>query len=66
MIQNIGIPGLVLVLIIALVIFGPSKLPEIGKAFGSTIREFKNSTKDLLSDDTSLGKTQESENKELK
>jgi len=66
MIQNIGIPGLILVLIIALVIFGPSKLPEIGKAFGSTLREFKNSTKDLLSEDTNVGKTREPENKEIK
>ncbi|EPD53679.1 twin-arginine translocase TatA/TatE family subunit [Paenisporosarcina sp. FSL H8-0542] len=53
MMQNIGIPGLILVLVIALIIFGPSKLPEIGKAFGSTLREFKNSTKDLLSEEKS-------------
>ena len=52
MIQNIGIPGLILMLVIALIIFGPSKLPEIGKAFGSTLREFKKSTKDLITDDT--------------
>ena len=65
MIQNIGIPGLILVLVIALIIFGPSKLPEIGKAFGSTLREFKNSTKDLLSDDKSIVKTQEKENKDI-
>jgi sec-independent protein translocase protein TatA len=52
MIQNIGIPGLILILIIALIIFGPSKLPEIGKAFGSTLREFKKSTRDLVTDDT--------------
>ncbi|KAF0820064.1 MULTISPECIES: twin-arginine translocase TatA/TatE family subunit [unclassified Cytobacillus] len=50
MLQNIGIPGLILVLVIALIIFGPSKLPEIGRAFGSTLREFKSSTKELLSD----------------
>ncbi|MBT2667183.1 twin-arginine translocase TatA/TatE family subunit [Bacillus sp. ISL-4] len=51
MLQNIGIPGLILILVIALIIFGPSKLPEIGRAFGSTLREFKNSTKDLISSD---------------
>jgi sec-independent protein translocase protein TatA len=51
MFQNIGVPGLILILIIALIIFGPSKLPEIGRAFGSTLREFKSSTKDLISDD---------------
>ena len=62
--QNIGIPGLILVLVIALIIFGPSKLPEIGKAFGSTLREFKNSTKDLLSEEKNGGNTQEKINKE--
>ena len=41
MIQNLGIPGLVLILIIALIVFGPSKLPEIGKAFGSTLENLK-------------------------
>lgn len=52
MLQNIGIPGLILVLVIALIIFGPSKLPEIGRAFGTTLREFKKSTRDLVSDDS--------------
>jgi len=51
MFSNIGIPGLILILIVALVIFGPSKLPEIGKAFGSSLKEFKNATKDIVSDD---------------
>ncbi|WP_163538348.1 twin-arginine translocase TatA/TatE family subunit [Gracilibacillus sp. YIM 98692] len=51
MLQNIGIPGLILVLVIALVIFGPSKLPEIGRAFGNTLKEFKKSTNDLMSSD---------------
>ncbi len=41
-------PGLVLILVIALVIFGPSKLPEVGRAFGRTIKEFKSATKDIL------------------
>jgi sec-independent protein translocase protein TatA len=49
--QNIGVPGLILLLIIALIIFGPSKLPEIGRAFGNTLREFKNSAKDLMSEE---------------
>ena len=48
MLQNIGIPGLIIVLVIALIIFGPSKLPEIGRAFGSTIKEFKKSTRELV------------------
>jgi sec-independent protein translocase protein TatA len=53
MFQNIGIPGLILVLVIALIIFGPSKLPELGRAVGSTLKEFKKSTRDLVSDDES-------------
>ncbi|TCT25510.1 sec-independent protein translocase protein TatA [Melghiribacillus thermohalophilus] len=46
---QIGVPGLILILIIALVIFGPSKLPEIGKAFGSSLREFKHAATDTAS-----------------
>lgn len=51
MLSNIGIPGLILVLVIALIIFGPSKLPEIGRAFGRTLTEFKGAAKELVSDD---------------
>ncbi|RAP27936.1 hypothetical protein C2W64_00755 [Brevibacillus laterosporus] len=51
MLSSIGIPGLILILIIALVIFGPSKLPEIGRAFGRTLSEFKTAAKDLTKDD---------------
>lgn len=53
MIQNIGIPGLILLLVLALIIFGPSKLPQIGRAFGGTLREFKNATAGLVDDDHS-------------
>ena len=51
MLSNIGIPGLILILVLALIIFGPSKLPEIGRAFGKTLKEFKNATKDIIEDD---------------
>lgn len=50
MLSNIGVPGLILILVLALIIFGPKKLPEIGKAFGQTLREFKKSTRELTSD----------------
>ncbi|ETT88087.1 twin-arginine translocase TatA/TatE family subunit [Viridibacillus sp. FSL R5-0477] len=36
---------------VALLIFGPKKLPELGKAMGSTLREFKNATKGLAEDE---------------
>jgi sec-independent protein translocase protein TatA len=51
MLQNIGVPGLILILVIALIIFGPSKLPELGRAVGSTLKEFKKSTRELVSDE---------------
>jgi len=47
---SIGVPGLILILVVALVIFGPSKLPEIGKAAGQTLRDFKKSANDLTGD----------------
>ena len=43
--MHVGIPGLILILLILLVLFGPKKLPELGKAFGQTFKEFKNSSK---------------------
>lgn len=48
---QIGIPSLILILVVALIIFGPSKLPEIGKAAGSSLKEFKNATKGIIGDD---------------
>lgn len=51
MLTNIGVPGLILILVIALIIFGPSKLPEIGRAFGRTLKEFKTATKEMMDDD---------------
>ncbi|WP_342514282.1 twin-arginine translocase TatA/TatE family subunit [Sporosarcina sp. FSL K6-1522] len=47
-----GPMSLVIIAIIALLVFGPKKLPEIGKAFGSSLREFKNATKGLVEDDS--------------
>jgi len=50
-IGQIGIPSLILILVVALIIFGPSKLPEIGRAAGSSLKEFKNATKGIVNDD---------------
>ena len=50
MFSNIGIPGLILILVLALIIFGPKKLPEIGRAMGQTLKKKKKSTRDLTSD----------------
>ncbi len=50
MFSNIGLPGILLIGIFALIFFGPSKLPELGKAVGKTLKEFKSATKELTSD----------------
>jgi sec-independent protein translocase protein TatA len=43
---KIGIPELLVILVIALIIFGPSKISELGKGLGEGIKNFKNSVKD--------------------
>lgn len=58
---NIGVPGLILILIIALIIFGPAKLPQLGRAVGQTLKEFKNSTKEVMDDVTEEFKLEEKE-----
>ncbi|GGH83890.1 sec-independent protein translocase protein TatA [Pullulanibacillus pueri] len=42
---------ILLIVIVALFLFGPKKLPELGRAFGSALREFKAGTKGLLSEE---------------
>lgn len=48
-----GINGIewVLIFVAALILFGPKKLPELGKAVGKSLREFKQATKGMLDDD---------------
>ncbi|WP_409272118.1 twin-arginine translocase TatA/TatE family subunit [Neobacillus sp. SCS-31] len=47
MLSNIGVPGMILILVVALIVFGPNKLPEIGRAVGRSIREFKRASEGL-------------------
>lgn len=49
---RLGTSELIIILIIALVVFGPSKLPEIGRSLGESIREFKNQANKISEDDT--------------
>lgn len=51
MLNNIGIPTLILIIIIALLLFGPNKLPELGRAFGRTLKEFKKGARDMMNDE---------------
>lgn len=48
MFQSIGIPGLIIILVIILLIFGPKKLPQLGRSVGETLKNFKDSTKDVM------------------
>lgn len=47
LLPSIGPWELILILVIALIIFGPGKLPEVGKALGRGLREFKSAAKDI-------------------
>lgn len=44
---RIGLWEILLVLVVALIIFGPTKLPEMGRSIGNGLREFKKATKEL-------------------
>ena len=49
MFGSIGMPELVIILVIALIIFGPRKLPELGRSLGRSINEFKKASNELRS-----------------
>jgi len=50
MFNGIGVTGIILIVLVALLLFGPNKLPELGRALGRTLREFKNGAKELMDD----------------
>lgn len=47
MLGSIGMPEMIIILVIALIIFGPRKLPELGKSLGKSLAEFKRASNDL-------------------
>jgi TatA/E family protein of Tat protein translocase len=49
MFGSIGAPELIIILVIALIIFGPRKLPELGRSLGKSIGEFKKASNELRS-----------------
>jgi len=50
---NLGMPELLIVLVIFMLIFGVGKLPQVGKALGQSIREFREGTQGLGEEDAS-------------
>lgn len=49
--MNIGLGEVILILVVALIIFGAGRLPEIGRALGKGIKEFKKEIKDINDED---------------
>ena len=47
MLGSIGAPELIIILVIALIIFGPRKLPELGRSLGRSLSEFKRASNEL-------------------
>jgi sec-independent protein translocase protein TatA len=48
---SVGFPELIVILVIALIVLGPKKLPEAGRAMGKGMREFKDSLSGVTEDD---------------
>ena len=44
---GIGVPELLLILALALIVFGPGKLPDVGRAVGKSLSEFRNATREV-------------------
>jgi sec-independent protein translocase protein TatA len=57
---------IILIVIVALLLFGPSKLPELGRAFGKTLREFKSGAKDIMNDHDDTPQVQPEVRKEIR
>lgn len=55
---TIGAPGYILLIILALLLFGPNKLPELGRAVGRTFREFKEGARDMVADTDTVKKSE--------
>ena len=47
MLGSIGMPELILIFVVALLVFGPKKLPELGKSLGRGLAEFKKASEEL-------------------
>ncbi len=67
MFGSIGMPELILIFVVALLVFGPKKLPELGKSLGRGLAEFKKASEDLkktIEDEIEQGKKEAADVKE--
>jgi TatA/E family protein of Tat protein translocase len=67
MFGSIGMPELILIFVVALLVFGPKKLPELGKSLGRGLAEFKKASDDLkktIEDEIEQGKKEAADVKE--
>ncbi|MBI1356468.1 MAG: twin-arginine translocase TatA/TatE family subunit [Acidobacteria bacterium] len=58
LLPNLGVQELLIILVIAVLIFGGKKIPEVAKGLGQGIRQFKDSLKEAEADDSSTAKKQ--------
>ncbi|GGI42465.1 twin-arginine translocase TatA/TatE family subunit [Mammaliicoccus stepanovicii] len=68
-VNTVGISGPVSLLfigVVALIIFGPKKLPQFGRAMGSTLKEFKDATDGMTNFDEKKNIEEDTKNKEIK
>ena len=66
MFGSIGMPELIIIFVIALIIFGPKKLPELGRSLGRSLNEFKrasNELKNTLEEEVRIEEQKEKEQK---
>ncbi|GAB1157395.1 sec-independent protein translocase protein TatAD [Paenibacillus illinoisensis] len=65
MLSSIGPTGFILLAVIALLLFGPNKLPELGRAVGRTFREFKEGAREIISEDDSSNRKEQEKSKTM-
>lgn len=65
MFSSIGPTGFILLAVIALLLFGPNKLPELGRAVGRTFREFKEGAREIISEDDSSNRKEQEKSKPM-
>ncbi|WP_411842597.1 twin-arginine translocase TatA/TatE family subunit [Salinicoccus sp. HZC-1] len=61
----VGPTSMIVIAVVALIIFGPKKLPQFGRAMGSTLKEFKDATKGLATDDDEEEEEKEKKQKKI-